>query len=156
MTEERTFIEESHQYFHGQRELLAVSRVLEMNGFTDFSDVPQERLQEAQLRGDYVHQGCHMLDEGATEDEIRMFFAMNDRDPETHFPYVESWRVLLECAEIKIQGIEEMVFDLTYGYAGRYDRRVLWKTSRHGERMGILDLKTSEPERWHGLQLAAY
>jgi hypothetical protein len=155
-TGEPTYLEDSHQYFDGVEERLAVSRVMELNGFTDFSDVPPERLREAQLRGDCAHKGCHLLDLGSSDYEIKTFIAEEGQDPEKIFPYVESWRQLLECAGIKILGIEEMIHDPTYGYAGRYDRRIAWKTSHHGERMGILDLKTSKPERWHGLQLAAY
>jgi hypothetical protein len=153
---ELTFLEESHQYFHGYRELLAVTRVLELNGFSDFSHVPLDLLEAAQKRGDCAHKGCHFSDVGASDYEIKTFIADEGQDPERIFPYVVSWRLLLADGDIKILGIEEVVCDLTYGYAGRYDRKLLWKTSRHGERMGILDLKTSKPERWHGLQLAAY
>ena len=104
---ELVFIEESHQYFLGDRELLSVTTVLNIMGFTDFSKVPPDTLEHARHRGDLVHQATHMNDLGASEGDLRKFFAGNDLGPDEGLPYVRSWQTLLKESDIAISKIEE-------------------------------------------------
>lgn len=93
-------------------------------------------------RGEYVHEATALDDRGELDEDTL--------DPAI-LPYVLGWREFLKTTGSEILDIERVVENTVYPYAGKLDRLVML-----GGRRFVLDIKTGQPERWHGVQLAGY
>lgn len=140
-TLELRFVEETHQYFYGKRELPSVTTVL--SEIVDFSMVKDEILENARVRGVAVHRATELddtgdLDEASVHPIIR--------------PYLEGWRKFKAQCHFKSQYIEERVLSKQGWYAGTLDRIGIF-----GGGPALVDLKARSsmtPEI--GPQLAGY
>lgn len=94
------------------------------------------------LRGQYVACTTEYYDRGELDLET-----IDDQ----LLPYLNGWIDFLKKAEPELLGIEELVCNPEYGYAGKLDRRLVLR----GE-PSILDIKLGQHQPWHGLQTAAY
>jgi len=98
--------------------------------------------EASRLRGQAVHMACEFLD-------------VDDLDWDTvapqHVGYVQAWERFKEETMFQPELIEHRVFNEALGYCGTLDR-----TGKIGQAKILLDIKTGAPERWHGVQLAAY
>lgn len=69
--------------------------------------------------------------------------------------YLAHWRQFLEDYDAVWSAIEERIHNPAWGYAGTLDRR--GRMVINGEPHAVIvDIKTGEPDRWHGVQLAGY
>lgn len=111
---ELDFRELTHQYFVKStgRELIAVTRVFELMGITDFSRVKYETLEPSIIRGIYVHDmaaayGSKKLIEEGIEPEYE--------------GYLRAIRAFYREQVKKLVFVERQVYNLTLGYAGTLD-----------------------------------
>ena len=103
-------------------------------------------------RGTAVHTACsHLLDAmhaGKTTHDIAEWEkAINP----LILGYVEAFKRFLSEARIRPEAWETAGANRDYWFAGRIDLICRW-----GGRRFLIDLKTGQQARWHGLQLAAY
>ncbi len=94
-------------------------------------------------RGQKVHTACALLDgeDGLDWDTLSPVLA----------PFVRGYQRFLDESKVQIRRIEYPVRSLKYGYAGRLDRVVFYKS-----RLYLIDLKVNAPGIATGAQLAAY
>jgi hypothetical protein len=126
----------AHRYFLGDQELPNVTRIIEpcCAGSPWYTE-------EARERGRDVHEATQFHDEG-TLDPASL-------DDETA-GCLRGWCRFLAESRFTIQFIELPVHSRLM-YAGKPDRVGLLNSKR-----AILELKSGEPEPWHGVQLAGY
>ena len=127
------------------RDVPHVTRIIRATGLSQaFALVDPVVLASAQLRGTYVHDACHMLDDGELD------WATVDPRIEG---YVRAWEACKHERRLVVEANEVRVFSEQGWYTGTLDKVV----RRDGRRLGIYDLKTG-PEKYSGsgLQLAAY
>lgn len=141
MADEIQFCEATHTYTVNGRVLPGITQVLKSVGIIDDSRYAPGSAE----RGTAIHMACQLDDEGDL-DEATL-------DPAIR-PYLEAWRQYRKDDPFIIEAVEKRIADLPLGFAGTIDRIVL-RGEPPGLR-GILDIKSGAPERWHGLQLAAY
>ena len=107
-----TFREATHRYFYLGQELTSVTHAIGAVGITDFSKVPFELMEQAQLIGDYVH-------------EIARLYALNNLDEDTLDPrlsgYLQGIKKFFSENVQKVLLAEARVYDLGLGYAGTCD-----------------------------------
>lgn len=138
------FFESTHRYFLNGRELIAVTRVFEKTGITDFSKVKFDVLEPARLLGDCVHELVKLV--GLKKLDRR------NLDPRLE-GYLGAVRKFYKENVKKVLLIEQAVCDPYNGYAGTPDLVYV----DFDDRNVIDDVKT--PKRPHaawGLQTAAY
>lgn len=138
-TEHFRLEQDPRRYMLGNRELAGVTTVLQEKGFIDL-----EWFTEAsRVRGSYVHAACHYLDEGKLD--------WKTVDPKLE-GYVRAWeRCKIELGIETFIDIETPIYHETLLFAGTPDRRAVINRDTI-----VLDIKTSKPQDWHGLQTAAY
>lgn len=135
---ELRFVEDTHQYYLGERELLSVTTVLKMAGVLD----PRRYTDFARDRGRLVHQALEWFDVGDLDED-----GLDDR----LVPYLEAWKAFLRESGFVVASTERRLYSEPRGIAGTVDRVGTLKG-----RPTVIDLKTGGPERWHALQVAAY
>jgi hypothetical protein len=96
---------------------------------------------EALLRGQYVHEICEYFDEGKLD--------WDSVDPRLS-GYLEAYIDFRRETPMQGAWVEISRRSKDWLYAGTPDRVIVDRPR------AIYDLKTGQPERWHGLQLAAY
>jgi len=137
---ELQFNPESHVYTLDGKTLPSVTTIIKEAGLIDttwFTD-------GAATRGTYVHQATELLDRDDLDE--------TSLDPAL-VPYVDAYKRFKADTGFYISGIEKRIHNATYGYAGTLDRVGKFP----GDSIeSIIDIKTGKPEKWHGLQLAAY
>ncbi len=116
-----------------------VTGVIKDAGLVDFEWVTRDGLD----RGTAVHRATQFYDEGDLDPRTV--------DPELVLPRLEAYIDFLRTARPTILAIEERVENDVYGYCGTLDRRLIIDGHE-----GVLDIKNGQPDRWHGVQLAAY
>ena len=62
MTQQVTFLEESHQYFIGKIEYISVTTVMKDFGLIDLSGIPEHILETARQFGKAIHKLTHLYD----------------------------------------------------------------------------------------------
>lgn len=102
----------------------------------------------SRLRGTMVHRALELYDTG------RM--PSNPGIGELQ-PYLDAWIRFKAEADFQTEESEVRLASTRFRFAGTLDKVGLFRpTGEKGRCEAILDIKTGEPERWWGLQLAAY
>jgi len=120
-----------------------VTSILAAAGLSDFSAVPEDRLEYACERGTFVHSALAMHDLG-TLDESAL-------DP-VLAPYLYAWKRFLREMEFVPELIEEPVYNPVDKYAGTLDRT----GNARGCSSILLDIKTGASKEADRVQLPAY
>ena len=137
---EIVFNNEGHIYTVDGKIIPSVTTIIKECGLIDttwFNDT-------ATTRGTYVHQATELLDRDDL-DEASL-------DP-VLVPYVDVYKRFKDETGFCINDIEKIVYNSTYGYIGTLDRTGRFPNDKINS---IIDIKTGQPARWHGVQLAAY
>lgn len=140
--EQFRFDSADHSYWLGKNRLIGVSEAIQDAGLKDFSQISPDVLEHARQRGIAVHAACHYLDDGDLN--------WATVSPEIE-PYIRAWERFKKETGVELLGIEKPIYHATLGFAGTPDRVVNLYPHK-----GIIDLKTFNPERVTGVQLAAY
>lgn len=137
--DELEFLEVPHQYFVRGQEIESVTHLERKYGigFTGFA--PEEALR----RGNYVHEGSVLIDEGDLD-----WSAV----PEKWRGYCEAYQRAIRENPAKVLAAEKRLYHPVYWYAGTLDRAIL--VYRDGG-WGIRELKTGSTEDVD-VQVAAY
>jgi len=138
VTANLVFNPETHVYSRDGQLIPNVTSVLKSVGLIDdrfFNDV-------ATTRGEYVHLACQYLeqgtlDESTLDDEIK--------------PYVDGYKAFKRDTEFVADEVEQIVFCESLQYAGTLDLM----GTLFGK-VGIIDIKTGNPQPWAAIQLAGY
>ena len=137
---EIVFNNEGHIYTVDGKIIPSVTTIIKDCGLIDTTWFTEG----ATTRGTYVHQATELLDRDDL-DEASL-------DP-VLIPYVDAYRRFKQETGFVIDDIEKRVHNATYGYAGTLDRT---GTFIGDKTKSIIDIKTGQPAKWHGVQLAAY
>jgi len=139
------FNEEEHLYSVNGRVIPGTTRVLSHCGLIDYSMVRPYLLEQKKILGKNVHAATHFYDDNESLDWSTV------RDEEK--PYVDAWvefrqitgftPLLREYRDIMI--VNGMKYGTTLDAFG-----FLFKE------LADIELKTGEPQSWHGLQTAAH
>jgi len=138
------FREEDHTYwlrYPGGRSvrLPGCTEIIDAHGF-----IPDYAKQEfAALRGSYVHEAAHYLF------ERRLDWATVDESLKGYLASLELW---MRITGFVPEACEVMLYHPMLLFAGTYDVK---GTMPNGSKW-LIDLKSSNPAWWHGVQLAAY
>ncbi len=141
---ELTLDEITHQYRLGDQPVLGVSHILEAAAITDKRWVTEEGL----LRGTHIHSTVELHVKNDL-DESRL-------DPRLH-GYLAAWKAFERESGFKVDQVEGVWqcevkrHHPLYRYAGKIDL-----IGSIGGRRFVIDLKSGDPDVWHGFQLAGY
>jgi hypothetical protein len=140
------FDPKTHEYRNGGSVLPSVTQCLKAEGLSDFSAVPQDKLDYALALGSAVHYGAELhelgkLDESTVDPSVKL--------------RLDQWLLFLEGAKKRgwLDGekwVERRLFS-TLGYAGTPDRIYY-----HSQRLIIIDIKTGIKVPGAALQTAGY
>lgn len=133
-----TFDPQAHIYRLDGVQIPSVTGIIKDAGLCrDYSG-----FQEAQWRGLHVHNACE-------------FYDLEDLNWNSVYPqwlgYVKAWARFRDDTGFKPELIEFQTYHKEFRYAGTIDRIGVLDGKRF-----LIDLKTGEPEAWHGIQTAAY
>lgn len=137
--------EKTHRYTIDGKPALGVTEILQDNGLVP----PYFCGEEYKVRGKYVHEACHFLDEGDLNwDTVHASLV----------PYVKAWEAFKSEYRVSVLSCEELVYSSMYGIAGILDRRVILGVSKA---TAIIDIKTAQtpgtkPPYQTAYQTAAY
>jgi len=137
---EIVFQEEGHIYTVDGKGVPSVTTIIKECGLinmTWFTD-------GAATRGKYVHRATELLDRDDLDE--------TSLDPAL-IPYVEAYKRFKQDTGFCINDIEKIVYNATYGYIGTLDRTGIFPNDKI---RSLIDIKTGQPAKWHGVQLAAY
>lgn len=132
------FIEDTHEYFLGDRKLESVTEILSSSGIADY----RWSNEEAMTRGRYVHTATEMIDRGTLDWGI-----LDD----TLRPYCEAYQRFIEDKRPEILLSEEPMYHAQHLYGGTLDRIIVMDGMT-----ALVDLKTGVPNRATAIQVAAY
>lgn len=133
------FRQNPHLYLVDGRPVRSVTQILKGQRIID----TKWFTEAARIRGHLVHEITAMMDLDKNE-------SINTRRWDL-FGYIFAWKLFLKETGFRCDEIERIVYCEDGDYAGMYDR----SGAIHGDRW-LLDIKTGQHQRWHGLQLAAY
>lgn len=139
-----TFDEPTHTYRWNGTVVPSVTQVLA--DLQDFSHVPAEVLERAQLRGSNVHLMCQFHDEDRLE--LSEFTAEEQS-------YLPAWQRFLYDMRPNWRHIEVPGYNALFGFAGTPDREGYFE-NHSGPFDWVIDIKTCDPHPLQGLQTAAY
>lgn len=128
-----------HLYLVDGRPVRSVTQILKGQGIID----TQWFTDEARIRGQLVHEITAMMDLEKAE-------TINTGRWDL-FAYVFAWKLFCQETGFKFDAVEKIVYSEDGNYAGMYDR-----SGTIGGEPWLIDIKTGQHQRWHGLQLAAY
>lgn len=139
------FFETTHRYFlkKNGRELVAVSRILELAGILSYAKVPFEIRERAGVMGDYVHDVARLYG--------RQTLLVEELDDQL-IGYYEAVKSFFAKRVKKILFTEAIVYNGTLGYAGTLD--IAYQD--HDNRVCVDDYKHGILQPGFKLQLAAY
>ena len=136
------FFESTHRYFlkKSGKELIAVSKILQISGASNFDKVPFEIRERTAFMGDCIH-------------ETARLYGLKKLEAETLDPllvgYLESIQKFYKARVKKVLFIEKIVYDEVLGYAGTidilyqdYKNRVCLDDFKHGEIIPAFKLQT--------------
>ena len=132
-----------HRYFAGDRELLGVTRILQLAGVTDFS--APWYTDWVKDRGQKVHEMIALENEGTLDEEL-----VDDRLR----GYLEGYRTFRAEVGGELEWHEQIVADHVLGLAGTFDLMVRHPDDRSFRRR-LYDIKPAD-EAATAVQLAAY
>lgn len=134
----------THEYRLDDRPVLGVSRIIAAAGLSDMTWCNEEALK----RGSFVHEAIQLSVEGTLDEK--------DLDPKLA-GYVAAWKAFQRESGFKVLQVdgkwqtEIRRHHPLYGYAGTIDH-----LGTIGNRLLVLDVKSGDPDGWHGEQLAGY
>ena len=133
--------DENWNYISGRRLYPGVTNILKAEGIIDDTWYNEE----ATYRGEMVHKITELIDKGKGDCflDSEIF-----KDLE---PYTQAYQRFLNENKIDYFEIETKFVNETYGLGGTPDR--IGTLNLKGT---LIDIKTGNPEKWHGIQLAAY
>lgn len=137
MPDELHLDQETHTYTVGDTVYPSVTQIIKAAGLID----DEWFNEEARERGELVHIATALYDRGQLNWE---------KVPDEIRGYVLGWIKFREESKCKIVSTERQ-FNSGFGYCGTIDREI----TLNG-RLGILDIKTGQPQAWHGVQLGGY
>lgn len=142
----------AHRYTFEGRELPSVSAIIRDLSFADLWHVPAAVLKEAAEFGTRVHVLTEDYDRNNAT-YLPRFYDLPDRERAC----LDAWAAFRHEARFQKTHVEYRVHHEALGYAGTIDRIGILHDAAlaHGRRV-IIDIKTSEPHDWHGVQLAGY
>ncbi len=138
---ELRYVDESHQYFMGERELPSVTSILQGCGY--MKALPF-----------YTKAGS---DNGRRRHTLTELYDLETLDWGTvsieDLPFLQGWIQAKKDLHIEVEpsGIEVRLYHPILGYAGTSDR-----ICRAREQITVIDLKTGAKAKWHVLQLILY
>lgn len=138
------FDAERHEYRFEGKLVPSVSSIIRELSMADLQFVDRAVLAEAAARGTAVHATTEWYDREGWQPE------MYDLPGELLGPLL-AWIGFRYETGFDPTHIEQRLYHPVFGYAGTADR-LGWA---RGEAW-VLDIKTSEPHDWHGVQLAGY
>ena len=133
-----SFDPESHTYTLDGRTLLSVTSILKEAGML----VYPSGMQDAMMRGRYVHSATEMIDRGTLDWEL-----LDD----TLLPYCTAYQKFLLDKNPEILLSEKPMYHAGHLFAGTPDRIILMDGIT-----SLIDLKSGTPHPATALQLAAY
>lgn len=139
-----TFDRATHTYKFDGRVVPSVTQLL--GRLHSFAHVPEAVLEQARVRGTFVHSMCDAHDAGDL-DEGRLL--------DEHRGYLVAWKAFRATYEPTWAAIEERGYSTLYAFAGTLDRRGVLGRIYPGQK-AIVDIKTGPAHPVFGLQLAAY
>lgn len=101
------YIEETHQYFIGKREVPSVSKLVSFAVGDSYTSIPQDVLQRASEYGTAVHEAIQTYEETG---EIKQFFEEQ----------VETYKELKKKYLLEVDKMEQIISD-GKNFGGRYD-----------------------------------
>lgn len=131
------FDEKGHKYYRGDEELISVTTVLREAKLFDYKGT----MMMAADKGTAIHTITELDDTNQLPQEILNPIVA----------HLDGWRRFKDESGIEILGIEELVHNPIYRYAGKLDRRV-----RFNGREAVIDIKTGRWAPWHAIQTSAY
>lgn len=138
-----TFDRPAHRYAIDGVYVPSVTQVLEAERLLYFGGASNESMEYARSLGTAVHSATELDDAGDLDEDSLADVAV---------PYLSAWRRFRAETGFVPSAIEQRVFHAAYRYAGTLDR--LGSLPRAGA--VIVDIKTGQPQRATGYQLAAY
>ena len=142
----------SHTYRYEGRVLPSVSAIIRDLSMADLRMVPPEVLREAAEFGTRVHALTEEYDR-ANAAWLGHFYDL----PEREWRCLEAWASFRHDMRWQNTHIEHRVRHHALGYAGTIDRLGVFHNPDTGlSEQAIIDIKTSDPHDWHGVQLAGY
>jgi len=141
------FQKEGHIYRVNGKEVPSVTQILNEVGLMDtrWYNRPDYR-----IKGQIVHELTAMLDKGYLAHED-----LADTAYEAYRGYIEAWEQYKADFVQKIFEIEKRVCNIHHGYAGTLDRECSEDKAINAIH-SIIDIKTGQPDKWHGAQLVGY
>jgi hypothetical protein len=134
-----TFDAREHRYYVDGQEVPSVTQIIDAAGLIDHT----WHNDEARARGQRVAVATALDDNG----ELDLA-----KVPTEDCGYINAWRSFRADSKCAIKAIEHQVVGPNNQYAGRIDR-----IGSVGDcPCSIIDIKTGQPERWHGIQIGAY
>lgn len=134
------FKSEKHEYYFEGRKVPCVSDILEDAGYVNKRFFKPSDAD----RGKKIHMITQYYDEGDLDE--------SSVDP-AFTGYLEGYKQFRHDYRdrIKIVGIEELLYNLQYDYAGTADRLIYID-----KESGVIDIKSGVSQAWHILQLTGY
>lgn len=148
MNESLRFDSAEHRYFDPNgNELPSVTRILNEEGFYDYSKIPQEILQRAAKFGQAVHRATELWDKGTLD--------MNSLNPAL-VPYLNGWIKFKEDYKLEVIGNELKLWSKKYRYAGTLDRTGVCGLGKFAGKLAEIDIKSGLILPGVRLQTAGY
>lgn len=136
--------DDKHQYWRGNRRVWGVTEVL--SPYSAFARMNDEAMDIYRERGRAVHKLCELYD----KQQLNV-----DQLDDIGRAYIYHWQRFLEESGFTPALIEWMGYSRTYDYAGQLDRYGV-RIVKGREKKILLDIKSGQPERIAGPQMAAY
>lgn len=140
---ELKFDSEKHRYYLDEKKILGVNEIIQLAGLSSYKGITDGRLNDARIKGNYIHKGTSLLDQGTLD--------LNTID-EAIRPYIECWKMFVHGNGVEMLHNETKMYSQKLMIAGTMDR-----ICKFENKLWVLDIKTGEeikPET--RLQLAAY
>lgn len=131
-------IDEKHVYRVDGVIVPSVTQILDV--MSNYRKVNKVLLDAAAAFGDAVHDTLHLYDT----------FNLEEYDP-ILTPYIEHWEQFRKDHNVTFLHVEHMLYSGEFKYAGTPDR-----VANIDGRLAIVDIKTGQPAKYVGLQLAGY
>lgn len=132
-----------HQYKIDNKEVFSVTQILTIAGLSDFSDVPEQRLKYARVRGEACHKATELKDKGILD-----YSTLDERIS----PYLNAWEEFKTNYNVHIKNIELPLGSIKYQFGGTIDRVAIVNG-----KLTIIDIKaTATISPVVGIQLAGY
>ena len=132
------FDEKAHKYYYDGVPVPSVTGILRDAKVFDYASLNMMWAD----RGTAIHTVTELDDAGALD---------TSKVENPLLGPLEGWRKFKTDTNIEVLAIEEGVYHPIYRYAGKLDRRVMWRGKE-----GIIDIKSGAKAPWHPIQTMGY